>query len=131
MKFWVILRPSPYKQGNAAHFINVERRLRRQVSHLRQLRDTKVIIDGPYAVLNMAAPSPCFTVVAESWEELSRLLHDDPMFPYQHADIYYLADWEEAMAKHADTIGSEDAYADLMQDVLVDTGLAARGDLGE
>ncbi len=123
MLFLVNLKPSPYKQVNAAHFINVEKRLKRQVEFLRKLRDEGTIVDGPYAILNVAFHTPCFKVKADSWEQLSRILHDDPMFPYQVAEVSYLADWEEAMAKHADTIGSHSAEEDLMHDVLIDTGL--------
>ncbi len=123
MLFFVNLEPSPYKQANAAHFINVEKRLKRQVEFLRKLRDDGIIVDGPYAILNALFPSPCFKMQVDSWEQLSRILHDDPMFPYQVANVKYLADWEEAMGKHADTIGSHAAEEDLMHDVLIDTGL--------
>lgn len=123
MLFEVTLTPHPAKQANAAHFINVEKRLKRQVEHLRKLREEGTIVDGPYAILNMAFPSPCFKIETDSWESLSRILHDDPMFIYQMADVRYLADWEEAMAKHADTIGSHTAEEDLSHDVLIDTGL--------
>ncbi len=123
MKFFVNLKPSPWKVGNAAHFINVERRLRQQVGFLRGLRDQKTIEAGPYAILNAIAPSPAFIINADSWEGLSRILHEDPMMIYQGPDIHYLADWEESMAKHADTIGSDRARVSLEEDVRIDTGM--------
>ena len=122
MLFHVELEPSPYKQGNAAHFINVERRLKLQVPFLRKLKDEGIIVDGPWAILNCAMPRVAYVAECESWEHLSRVLHDDPMMIYQAPRISYLSDWEEGMAKHADTIGSEGGRTDLEQDVLIDQG---------
>jgi len=119
MKFFVNLKPAPWKVGNAAHFINVEKRLSRQVGYLRSLRDKKVIEAGPYAILNAEAASASFVINTDSWESLSRILHEDPMAVYQGPEIHYLADWEEAMAKHAETIGGDKSLVD---DVVVDTG---------
>lgn len=123
MKFWIELGPAPWKVGNASHFINLERRLKQQVSFLRDLRDRKIIEVGPFAVLNSIAPRPAFLINADSWESLSRLLHDDPMMIYQGPQISYLADWEEAMAKHADTLGSSHGRKSLEEDVAIDLGL--------
>jgi hypothetical protein len=123
MRFWVELGPPPWKVGNASHFVNLERRLKAQVPFLRGLRDRRVIEVGPFAVLNRIAPAPAFLINTESWESLSRLLHDDPMFYLQSPQIAYLADWEEAMAKHADTVGSDQGVRSLEEDVRVDLGL--------
>ncbi len=123
MKFFVELAPPPWKMGNASHFMNLERRLKRQVGFLRELRDKKTIEAGPFAVLNAIAPRAAFIVNTDSWESLSRTLHNDPMFYLQSAEVKYLGDWEEAMAKHADTIGSSHGAHDLEQDVRVDLGL--------
>jgi len=127
MKFWVELAPAPWKVGNAAHFINVESRLKRQVEFLRDLRDNQKVIEaGPFAILNAIAPRAAYIINSESWESLSRTLHDDPMFYLQGPQISYLGDWEEAMAKHADTAGSEHGIEDLQRDVRVDLGLDLR-----
>jgi hypothetical protein len=123
MKFWVELEPAPWKVGNASHFINVERRLAQQVDFLRNLRKEKVIEVGPFAIINAAAAKAAFIVNTDSWERLSHLLHEDPMAVYQAPRIGYLADWEEAMAKHASTIGSSRATKSLEEDVRIDTGL--------
>ena len=124
MKFWVELAPPPWKVGNASHFINVERRLKQQVAFLRDLRDNKKVIEaGPFAILNAPAPKGVYMINTESWESLSRTLHQDPMFYLQAPQISYLADWEEAMAKHADTAGSEHGLEDLENDVRTDLGL--------
>lgn len=123
MQFFVELAPPPWKVGNASHFVNLERRLKGQVGFLRNLRDKKVLQAGPFAILNEIAPRAAFIIETGSWEELSRTLHADPMFYLQAAHVRYLGDWEEAMAKHADTIGSEHAARDLEQDIRIDLGL--------
>jgi hypothetical protein len=123
MKFFVNLQPAVWKVGNASHFINIERRLKQQVPFLRALRDKEVIESGPFAVLNAAAASAAFIINTNSWESLSRTLHEDPMAIYQNPVIHYLADWEEAMAKHAETVGSEHGVESLQGDVRTDLGL--------
>lgn len=123
MRFWVELKPAPWKVGNASHFINVERRLAQQVGFIRGLRDNKVIETGPFAILNADAAKAAFVINAESWEKLSHILHEDPMAVYQVPRISYLADWEEAMAKHAQTIGSKGSTKSLEEDVRIDLGL--------
>lgn len=126
MRFFVELGPAAWKVGDASHFINIERRLKLQVPFLRDLRESGVIEQGPFAILNRVAPSPAFVASVDSWEHLSRVLHDDPMMIYQSPQISYLADWEEAMAKHAETVGSDDARRSLEEDVRIDRGLNLR-----
>jgi hypothetical protein len=121
MKFWVDLAPAAGKVGNASHFLNVERRLKQQVSFLRSLRERKLIEAGPYAIINRAQAATAYIINTDSWEQLSKILHEDPMAIYQGPQIHYLADWEEAMGKHADTIGAE--RAGLEEDVRIDLGL--------
>jgi len=124
MEFFIELEPAPWKVGNASHFINIERRLKQQVHFLRDLRDNKKLITaGPYAILNAIAPRAAYIINTDSWESLSRILHEDPMMIYQGPRISYLANWEEAMAKHADTVGSEHGRESLEEDVRIDEGL--------
>lgn len=122
MKFFVILRPAKWKVGNASHFINVERRLKRQVDYIRGVREKGKIEGQPFAILNAEAAMTSFMANVDSWEELSHILHEDPMAVYQTPEIHYLADWEQAMNKHAQTIGSDDTMKDLMEDVRIDMG---------
>lgn len=122
-QFYVDLAPAPWKVGNASHFVNVEKRLRDQVTFIRDLKKKGVLEAGPWAILNRVAPSPSFVANADSWEQLSRMLHEDPMLPYQGPNIHYLADWEEAMAKHAETTGSDEGIRRLQEDIRVDLGL--------
>jgi len=126
MKFWVQLQPPEWKVGNASHFVNVERRLKMQVPYLRKLRESKVIEHGPYAILNAAAAQTAFIANTDSWEDLSHILHDDPMFYLQAPLIHYLGDWEKAMAKHAETIGGAEAAISLEEDIRTDLGLRLR-----
>jgi len=123
MKFFVELAPARWKVGNASHFVNVERRLKHQVAYIRSLREKRVFEAGPFAILNRDAASTAYIINTESWETLSHTLHDDPMFYLQAPQISYLADWEEAMAKHADTIGGEGSLHSLEEDVRIDLGL--------
>ena len=120
MKFWVELAPPAWKRGDAAHFINVEKRLQRQVGFLKKLRAQKVVESGPYAILNREVAGVSMLVNVDSWEHLSHVLHEDPMSIYQAPQVSYLADWDKAMAKHESTRGSDRTLED---DVRVDTGV--------
>lgn len=126
MKFLVELEPAPWKVGNASHFINVERRLQEQVAFIRKLRDSKALLHGPWAILNASAARTAYVINSDSWEHLSHTLHEDPMAVYQAPRISYLADWEEAMGKHADTIGSKSSRSSLEEDVRIDLGVNLR-----
>src|SRR5215467_11308845 len=91
MKFFVELAPPQWKVGNASHFVNLERRLKQQVGYIRSLRDKKIFEAGPFAILNREAAATAYIINTESWESLSHILHEDPMFYLQAPQISYLA----------------------------------------